>query len=179
MIRIDNRGEGFCFGRAFSDLGVVAFVALELPGGRHSWTSHKPTIFFESCQVPKTPPSLARLWASTKGVIQGSSISQPAIDHVPELIQKKSLLTAGTAAKPSPCRDMQGQLSGQAMPRSQPRRQGACCPRTLPGSIKGGKRRVGICKDSNRDTAQVRLCGLKHCVVVALVNSQQAFPLNQ
>src|SRR5262249_20221258 len=52
---------------------------------RHSWTSHRPMMFFNRRVVPRTPPSLVKLYLIVSTLITGRATSTPRSDHVPEL----------------------------------------------------------------------------------------------
>jgi len=132
---------------------------------------------FSSLVVPLTPPSLVKFSRRASGVITGESSSVPSSDHVPEL-RKAVPSRAEIAATAEPCRDMRrndGSAGESRMPRNAG--QEGANDRT-----RFDDRRRQISGSSSRcikPMAHARFTGSTICVVVALVNSQTAFPVSQ
>jgi len=109
-------------------------------------------------------------------VIIGSFTSVPTSDHVPELMNAVRP-DAETDATAEPVSWVAGATTG--VPASAAHAPALSAPTIEPGSIIGGRIRVGISRSANNPLAQSRVLASTNCVVVAIVNSPRSSPVNQ
>ena len=137
--------------------------------------------FLQKRNVWPTPPSLVKLCCKAAALNMASGTTTPMMDHVPELIQTLSSPgSAGTAATALPVSWHAGAMTGREAMAKSWARDGNRSPMCVPGCTMGLKMPVDMSKSlPTISHAQSMVRGLKHCVVVALVNSLKCSPVNQ
>src|SRR6185437_11161259 len=144
---------------------------------RQQRSIHRPITFLSRRDVPFTPPSLLKFICSASGEVTGASTSIPTSDHVPELINAVPS-RAAIAATADPVSCVAGAITGVSATLAAPT-LARSRPTTVPGSTIGAGSEDGRPTRSSSPESHVRVVALTICVVLALVNSQTAFPVIQ